>query len=128
MPNCIWTRKSNYIINIRIFKKFSNTCVLLKYSKPLKNICFMLYIYSNITYKLLRKFSCLFFIITLYSFLKLSGLGNWINSSNSNITYKLLRNWSGLGNWINSFVATITFDAATIDHLNQGSNGVFVFN
>lgn len=101
-----------------------------RYSQAFKDICFMLYINSNITYKLLRKFIPLPNPDNLrkeYKTMIKSKEDNLLNERQ--IKYLLEELKGEMSKDENKpIIATISFDAATIDPENQGSNGLFVFN
>ena len=115
---------------LEILKNSKINVFCRKYSRALKDICFMLYINSNITYKLLRKFIPLPNPDNLrkeYSVIVKNKQDNLLNKDQ--IEYLLEELRGEMSKKENEpIVATIAFDAATIDPRNQGLNGIFVFN
>lgn len=101
-----------------------------KYSDSLKDICFMLYINSNITYKLLRKFIPLPHPDHLRKIYRYNMKIKKENLMNKNqIEFLLHELHNELSKDENEpIISVLGFDAATIDPRNQGSNGLFVFN
>lgn len=115
---------------LEILKNSQINVYCRKYSKTLKDICFMLYLNSNITYKLLRKFIPLPNPDNLRKEYKTMIKNKQENLLNENQIKYLLEELRGemLKEENEPIIATIAFDAATIDPRNQGSNGVFLYN
>lgn len=101
-----------------------------KYSKSLKDICFLLFINSNITYKLLRKFLPLphpDYLRKIYRYDIQIKKQNLLNKNQ--IEYLLHELHTELTKDENEpIIATLAFDAATIDPTDQGSNALIVFD
>ena len=117
-------------IIFEIIKKSKINVYCRRYSKTLKDICFMLYINSNVTYNLLRKFLPLPNPDNLRKEYKDTVKNKEENLLNQNqIKYLLEELRNEMAKDENEpIVAAIAFDAATIDPRDQGSNGLFVFN
>ena len=113
-----------------IFKNSKINGFSRKYSRALKDICFMLYINSNITYKLLRNFLPLPHPDNLRKEYHMMINNKKVNLGNKNQIKYLLEELKGeMSKEQNEPIpAVLAFDAATIDPRNQGSNGLFVFN
>lgn len=117
-------------IILELFKNSKINVFCRRYSKTLKDICFMIYINSNITYNLLRKFIPLPHPDNLrkeYKDTIKNKEENLLNKNQIKFLLEELRN-EMVKDENEPIVAAIAFDAATIDPRNQGSNGLFVFN
>ena len=101
-----------------------------KYSNYLKDICFLLFINSNITYALLRKFLPLphpDHLRKVYRYTMKIKKQNLLNKNQIEFLLKELHN-ELTKEEKKPIVAALAFDAATIDPRDNGSTGIIVFN
>ena len=120
----------NTSIILELFKNSKINVYCHRYSKILKDICIMIYINSNLTYRLLRKFIPLPHPDNLRKEYRDTIKNKEDNLLNRNqIKYLLEELRKEMTKDENEpIVACIAFYAATIDPRNQDSNGLFVFN
>ena len=101
-----------------------------KYSNSLKDICFLLFINSNITYKLLRKFIPLphpDHLRKIYKYKMKIKKDNLLNQNQLEfLLHELHKEYSKDEN--KPIVAASKPNAATIDPRDQGSTALFVFD
>ncbi|KAK8888509.1 hypothetical protein M9Y10_039588 [Tritrichomonas musculus] len=100
-----------------------------KYSESLKEICFLLFINSNVTYNLLRKFIPLphpDHLRKIFQYKMKIKKENLLNKNQLEfLLHELHKEYSKDEN--EPIIAALGFDAATIDPLYQNSTGLFVF-